>query len=324
MSDTVRALLAGELARGRAVFVVGSGVTIAATGNPALSWLGLVRSGIRRVVDINPALSGPWEEKQVALAEGGDLRDLLSVAHDVKGELTELPGAQYANWLAETVGVVRVRRDAALPQLLGSFAVPIATTNYDDVLSVATGRTPVTWDNPRLWQAEFRDPGRHVMHLHGHWQHPDTVIFGYRDYARVVGDGISQELVRSFSILSQIIVVGMGEGLRDPNFQGLGNWLAAIAPDNDRPPVVLVRDSELESAQRHGTQIGLLAASYGADYEDLELYLSDLLSATRQTRSPDPVALDWTVLSNKLRRLAVDFRTFGCGSVGPSNAPVST
>lgn len=304
MSEAIRGQLERALTARKAIFIVGAGVTIATTGSPELSWIGLVRSGIRRAADLKPSLSGEWHERQLQLCDGGDLRDLLAVAHDVRRELEELPGGQFANWLADTVGSITFDRDAPIPQLLGSFGVPIATTNYDDILVQTTGRSVATWDNARLWQSEFRDPGQYVIHLHGHWQRPESVIFGYDDYSRVIGDQISQQLLRGFSTLSQVIIVGMGEGVHDPNFSGLGNWLSAVARDNDRPPVLLVRESELQVAQRYGTQVGFLAASYGAEHEDLGIFLSDMARQTGRGSTAETNVIGWEVLSNKLRRLA--------------------
>lgn len=327
MSHTITRQLEQALLARDAVFIVGTGVTISATGlTEEASWPGLIRSGVSRCVDLDPA-SQAWETRAQKLLATERPSDWLEVAQDVKDRLTRQPGSQFAKWLRETAGSLGSRIDRpGLPDLIGSFGVPIATTNYDDVLEIATGRNTAIVSNVGLVQNEVSDPGHHVIHLHGHWAEPDSVVFGYQSYASAIGEQQSRNLLKALATMKQIIFIGFGNGLADPNFTYLGTWLTSEMPGNQNAPIVLTIDREYERVERESRHLGYLAMSVGATYVDLEIYLADLLrNLPAAGRPPEGTrTYSWDSLASKLvrlsRRIDRDFRPdFMVSMSGPGN-----
>jgi hypothetical protein len=59
--------LRGLIARKKVVLVVGTGVSVSATGNaPTASWKGLLLPGVKRCQELNPSLPARWVKAVLA------------------------------------------------------------------------------------------------------------------------------------------------------------------------------------------------------------------------------------------------------------------
>ncbi|UOZ08759.1 SIR2 family protein [Amycolatopsis sp. WQ 127309] len=326
MSNYLRSELIEALRSNSAVIIVGAGSSITATGGAEYSsWNSLLESGISRCLDLNDALGETWETARHAEIKSDDQADKLSLAEEITRTLKAYPGNHYAKWLKDTVGSLTASNPGLL-QILGEFNVPILTTNYDGLIEAVTGRETVTWENVPEIQDEIQNPGKSVIHLHGHWRRPESVVFGYESYAQVIGDLGSQALLRSLLSVKSIIFVGFGAGLNDPNFSSLGTWLSTSLKDSGLAPVALVRSKEKELTERRYRQFKYNVLSYGAEYEDLEIYLADLRLACGESHpTGEPVInFTWDSLTPKLmrlhRRIERDYRPdFIIAMSGPGN-----
>jgi hypothetical protein len=70
--------------------------------------------------------------------------DLLSAAEKISRKLGAPKGGEFHRWLRETVGDLEVK-DRAVLESLRDLGIPLATTNYDNLLEDITGLPPVTW-----------------------------------------------------------------------------------------------------------------------------------------------------------------------------------
>jgi hypothetical protein len=144
---TIQQELEDELVnhRDRVLVISGAGVTIATTErNASASWLGLLRNGVEYCATHCPGLPGGWAERMQAQLDQGDVVEMISVAEDLSARLGFPDGGEYARWLTETVGSLRVKSPELL-KALGDWGVQIATTNYDELHEEVTGRRPITW-----------------------------------------------------------------------------------------------------------------------------------------------------------------------------------
>src|SRR5262249_42963383 len=132
-------------------------------------------------------------------------------------------GGEYRRWLRETVGALRVKRCDVI-EAIRALKVPIATTNYDGLIEEVYGFHPVQWKDGARDERDLRgdDPG--VLHLHGHWQDPRSVILGIRSYEKVLGNEHAQTIQRALRTTRSLLFVGCGAGLKDPNFGALLQW----------------------------------------------------------------------------------------------------
>ncbi|WP_143036055.1 SIR2 family protein [Lentzea fradiae] len=303
MSGYLRSEIVAALKKNNALFVVGAGVSMSATnGNSVASWNGLLEAGIERCVDLRRSLAGDWARACRDDMNSPEPADKLDVAQRITSELKGLPGNHYGKWLKDTVGQLKVS-SPGIVQVLSGFKAPILTTNYDSLIEEVSGRDVATWKDFPLLQEEIQEPGKYVLHLHGHWKRPDSVIFGYKSYAEAIGEQSSQALLRSLMAVKSIVFVGFGAGLADPNFSSLGTWVASVLGESGTAPVVLVRDEELVRAEKRYTQLGYNVISYGSEYEDLEIYLADLLADSRELDDSIRIQFDWDTLTPMLMRL---------------------
>lgn len=311
MSKYLRKELIEALASQRALLVVGSGISIAATGGTTTAaWQGLIEDGLERARDLRPDLPTNWVHDSRKLLKSRSTPDLIVVAQRVTTALQEIPGNHYAKWLRDSIGVL----SPVYPGILKSIAdlgTPVATTNYDSLLEDFLNVPSVTWREPPAAQASFRSESKAIVHLHGHWRDPDSIVFGYESYGHAIGDVPSQALIRAMASISSLVFIGAGQGIADPNFSGIMAWLHESLPENLYPPIVLLRDSDAKKQYKDLSEKGFSVLPYGPDYADLELFLADLAkdlpgSGTRSANTAR--VLGWDEMQLYLQRLHTRIR----------------
>jgi hypothetical protein len=135
--------LRAEVAAGRAVAIVGAGVSIAATGNaPSPSGRGCWRT-VSPYCDglLGSSLPAGWAERRRAQLASGDTEELISAAEDITRRLGGPGGGEYLRWLERSVGRLTATRPEVL-DALAALGIPLATTNDDGLLD---GLPRVTW-----------------------------------------------------------------------------------------------------------------------------------------------------------------------------------
>ncbi len=200
MANGLETDLRNLIAERRLLVVVGSGVSIAATKNaPAASWPGLLELGAARCRELNPSLDDEWEKRLIGEITSGDLDDTLSAAEKISHKLQAPTGGEFSRWLRETVGALQLREPAVL-EALGDLQVPLATTNYDDLLERITKLPAVTWRNQAKVFRFVRREEQAILHLHGHWDEPESVVLGIRSYEEVRQDAHAQALRQALAM----------------------------------------------------------------------------------------------------------------------------
>jgi hypothetical protein len=229
MSATPLDDLREDLIGGQAVVVVGAGVSMAATGGASTaSWVGLLNDGVTFCEALlGPSLPLGWAERRRAQVASGDLEELVGAAEDLTRRLGGPANGEFGRWLAGSIGKLRVTKPAVL-QELAALRVPLATTNYDGLLEAGTGRPAVTWRQSALFEQVLRGDHDGILHLHGHWQDPESVVLGVRSYELVLGNAHAEAMRKALASTRTLVFVGCGAGLDDPNFGALRRWLAGV------------------------------------------------------------------------------------------------
>jgi hypothetical protein len=271
-----------ELERERVVVVAGAGVSVAATrGARAASWVGMLEDGISRCEQMFHDLPDRWADELRGRMSAGAVDDLLFVADEVTRVLGGPRGGEYRRWLREAVGSLEPE-DPAIIEALCDLGVPIATTNYDSLIERVTGLESVTWrSGPRVERSVRGDePG--VLHLHGHWEDPESVVLGIHSYGDVLGDAYAQFVPRALSAFNSLLFVGCGEGLKDPNFLALRQWLGDVFEGSEYRHFRLALSGEARNlAAEHDSRERIFVVPYGDCHEDLVPFL-------RRLRPPHP------------------------------------
>jgi tetratricopeptide (TPR) repeat protein len=278
-----------EIAEGKALAIIGAGVSIGATRNaPAASWTGLLKDGVDRC-QIVIGLSRDWADRVRAEIQSGDIDDLLSSAEKVSRKLGA-PEGEFHRWLRESVGAL-VAQDKEVLKALQNLGLPLATTNYDDLLERTTGLEPVTWRDGHRVERLLRGDEQGILHLHGYWDRPESVVLGIRSYEEVRQAPHAQAVLRALRIFRTLIFIGYGEGLSDPNFGNFLTWTRECLAGTEYPHYRLCLESEvaaLRAQQAKDEPIVLLP--YGTEHLDLAPFLRSLTpSRSHEERPSEPI-----------------------------------
>ena len=272
-----------DLKANRVVTVVGTGVSVAATSNQEIegfrvaTWTGLLLHGVKHCRDVGAA-----DDEDVALLTGqirsGKVDFLINAAETVSQRLRDKGSGVFLGWLKQTVGRLTLR-DRTIPNALGALPGVLATLNYDNLLEDATRRRAVTWNDADEVQDVLTGVDESaVLHLHGWFREPDSVVLGLTSYNAVKDDPHAAAVLRLFTIDRTLMFVGCGDTVQDPNFSRLIAWgreaLSEVSPRH----YLLCRSSEVAGFQaRLKDAPWLQPLDYGADYGDLAGFLSGLV-----------------------------------------------
>lgn len=265
---------------GSVLFVLGAGVAKGASGGAsAADWSGLLELGLSEC----EALKTKRKLKFSATFDGAELRsrlqskqaaDLIMVASAVEKALRG--SGVYARWLKDSVGTLPLTSREVF-DALAELELPIATCNYDGLIETALKRQAITWRDHPMVLRFLKGQQAGVLHLHGHYNEPDSVVLGVDSYAAIIGSGHAQAVQRALFLERTLVFIGFGAGLEDPNLGALLEWAGQVVPGADCFHVRLCRDSEvgtLLGAQTPTQRIHVLG--YGAEHSHLAPYLRSL------------------------------------------------
>jgi tetratricopeptide (TPR) repeat protein len=288
--DLIERVEAGDV-----IWIVGTGVSVGATArDPLASWAGLLHSGLDRARELG-RLADKAAQQLHEHVDSDDLDLLLGAAEIVSTKLGAPKDGEWSRWLRDTVGQLTVQQPVVLEALCALGGV-LATTNYDDLLVDVSGLPPVTWRDGAEVERALRGDAHGVVHLHGHWAKPESVILGIRDYARVLGDAHAQAMQQAIRSSRTLVFVGCGYGLHDPNFGALLRWSEQVFAGSEYRHYRLARTEDVTAARaQHPGEQRIAVLDYGPHFEDLGPFLRGLLPASG--RAPTPLVVKASALA---------------------------
>ncbi|HXH37940.1 MAG TPA: SIR2 family protein, partial [Thermoanaerobaculia bacterium] len=262
------------------VFVVGSGVSVQATGNmPCASWTGLLRHAIDYARSLG-LMTEPVANLTRQQIESGDLDLLLGAAQTVRVKL----GNDFRAWLQDSVGKLTVKH-AEVVDALHAVGMTLATTNYDHLL----GGPAIPWTDAAAVEEVLRGRRKGVIHLHGDYEHPESVILDLRSYAQVVSSRHANAILSAVRTLKTLVFVGCGDGLADPHFDEFFRWTEDALADSPFRHFILCRAKDVDELRRkHPPERKLYPLPYGAGYEELSLFLRSLAPENEEPAPAKP------------------------------------
>jgi len=274
----------------KVVVVVGAGVSIGATSQPQASWDGLLKHGIEHAVNENKLPDEREtrlkERVDEAFSSPFDLENALWQARYVKDSLKDSfdDSRDFGNWLETAFSDFTIQPGegktlAAIHNLHQTGAL-LMTTNYDNLLTDETGLPPVTWRNPKEFlQAVNRDFFR-ILHIHGHWTDPDSVVLGKDTYDEITEDEEAQGAFKTLWLNASWLFVGCGNGLDDPNFSSLMEWRTTWEGSAPRDYFLAKADEADELAAQPEKPDQLVCVGY-EEHTDIPDILNSLTPAAR-------------------------------------------
>ena len=274
--DIVIATLKKALHARNLIICVGSGCSVATVENmikyPYVTWRGLLNEGILFCKS----------KKIINNKEVSNLKSDLDIGKYVFAatKLTEyLGGAEsdlYRDWLGNTVGKLSVGRPELITTL-ASLNAPIITTNYDDLIEKVTGWPFYhQYSDKDILQKIIRGDEKSVLHIHGHWKHPSTVVLDSESYYKIHYNEPIQNLIQALLITKTFLFIGFGGGLEDPNF---GPLISAYKIHFSLPHYQLVLNKDIPD---YIPVKGIRPVAYGENYNDLEPFLRRLLTKSSE------------------------------------------
>ncbi|WLA74091.1 methyltransferase domain-containing protein [Bradyrhizobium diazoefficiens] len=282
-ADTVLAKLQSDVQSGRIAIFLGAGISAALAENPRIdgfnvaSWGGLLTHGAKWLLD--------WcryEDdffKSIELDIRGDTTTMLAAAQKVSQGLKD--HNEYEKWLRASVGTLKYSsRAAVLAEYLKAFAakqIPLITTNYDGLLEAAMGLEAITWqDKERLLQQLDRSTARSpkIIHLHGQYERPESVVLGITDYTTLLGDEFLEAWRTSLGLTNSLLFIGFGKGLDDPHFLKFISLVQKLIRHGDNRIYRLCRTEECDELTKQNMGIPV---AYGDDFAQLPEFLGKFL-----------------------------------------------
>src|ERR1700728_4269146 len=212
----LRAAMAGKPAP---VPFVGAGFSSAVTGGePCATWRGLLLDGIGVCAEKAPGLPDGWADNREAMLNEGTADSYILVADEIRKHLGPVrDGWEFRSWLEGTVGGLQPKGEGekliAAVRALGKIVV---TTNYDTLIEQAKPKwNSSSWTDSGYEIADLT--GESVLHLHGVFANPDSVILGGADYRQLNDAELQDTLSKSLFARYQFIFIGCGSGLADPH-----------------------------------------------------------------------------------------------------------
>jgi hypothetical protein len=204
-----------DIAQGHVVIIAGTGVSIAACGNqlienhPVASWPGLLQNGLEYCLSLGVA------DKEDAEVLGKQIKSnktnfLISAAEDISHRLQDYSPGTYRGWLNDTVGKLVPKHREILDALTALPGV-LATLNYDGLIEQTSNRKPVTWlREAKVQEVLRREITEAVLHIHGFFDEPESVVLGLSSYAKVAGHAHTKAVLQLFTIDRTLLFVGCG------------------------------------------------------------------------------------------------------------------
>ena len=265
--------LRAQIKAGKVMVFAGTGISTATTkGNPVASWTGLLMNGVERCEALIKNLPDGWGKRIRDQIQSPDMDDLLAAAEQVGRKIQSQPG-EYSLWLRQTVGQLKPEEPAAIRALL-KLNAPISTTNYDKLIEAVADCPYFTWRHPAEVERVVRGDDKGIIHLHGCWEEPPSVVLTLSSYNQILADKPGQAILQAIRATKTLLFVGFGAGLKDPNFSALMAWAKEAYADSEYRHYRLCLSSEVKEVDAPDDHIR--AVTYGDKHDDLPAFLESL------------------------------------------------
>jgi GTPase SAR1 family protein len=253
------------------VIFVGAGVSAYTTNGDKLSmWTGLLEHGINYCCEV-AHFTPEWKKRQMDQLNGDDVDEWLSVAELLSKKLKAV--RQFKTWLSNSVGTLSNVKPNLIQQI-GELNTQIYTTNYDNLLDLNLNRKIISNRDVDKIQEVLSGSRNEIVHLHGFYDDPKTIILGNVSYNDLSHNKFFQTIQQSIFNVKHILFVGFGAGLGDPNFGPLLEWTKSFA-SSEHHHYRLVKEEEKTTLPPDPKIQNLV---YGEEYDDLLPFFEELVN----------------------------------------------
>jgi SIR2-like domain/NACHT domain len=290
--ETLVRKLKADLANGTVVTIAGTGIASAACGNQEIdgfkvaTWTGLLHHGLAYCLNLGVADEADAEILKMQI-NSGKTSFLICAAEEISQRLKRRAEGIFRGWLSDTIGNLKAKNRDILDVIAGLPGV-LATLNYDNLFEDATGRKAVTWlDKQEVQEVLLKVVANAVLHLHGWFKEPESVVLGLSSYLAVKADPHAQAVLQLFTIGRTLLFIGCGDTVLDPNFTRLLNWGNETLRDVPPRHYLLCRTQDIPLFRsKLADTAWIQPLGYGNEHDDLAPFLLSLV--TSSSPNPDP------------------------------------
>ncbi|HWW37908.1 SIR2 family protein [Pedobacter sp.] len=254
--------------------VIGAGVSYAAAGIPG--WQGLIESGIKFCEDRGV------DSRKISSAKKYLQKKELIKAASLVSKLLEAPGGAFPMWLQDFFEAYRDITSFDLLISIKKLMAPFAlTTNYDTLLTESGGhfsyKTRYDWKNPDAILNEIAQKSEFLLHLHGVYKNPESVIFCGADYKQLIASPSYKFILNRLWSENHLLFIGCSvDGVLDPDFISTIELFHKLFPFSTSKHYLLVNSREKIDRLDFLNKYHIEVLPYGEKYEDLPRYIDDL------------------------------------------------
>ena len=121
-----------------------------------------------------------------------------------------------------------------------------------------------------------REP--HVIHLHGLWTNPQSVVADFFSYRDIAKDRPTRGLMSNLFVFHRLLFVGCRGTFEDPHFTSVIRQISEDFDVGTHQHCVLCRDGDVTDLKALTAQSPMLQPlAYGATHDDLHEFLENLV-----------------------------------------------
>lgn len=270
------------ISRKKAVLVVGAGITKAISKpSGCATWSELLNFAVNYFED-EPEYNemSASTVKLMVDAAKKDPRYVLNACDTISSTLGGKESGRYRTFFRDAFDRMEANDTSqTLIDAIRAIDAPIFTTNYDTVLDSSLGRSSATWLDEFKAGKIIRRESRDVFHLHGKWDEPTSIIFDSVDYNTITNSDAAKSIRDSIGMLESIVFIGCGEGLNDPHFSALWDYLAPLRALHGQHYLLALTDDVSNFKELHDKDV-VRPVPYGNSHSDLGVFLKGLVTST--------------------------------------------
>jgi hypothetical protein len=261
--------------------IVGAGVSFGAAGLP--NWNQLLKNGVEYVTQHKRELNLKKEDISAlkSIAQTNRLVEAFGLLQSCLGGAPE--SDQYQAFLTEQFGNPQLSDSSTLVALRNLGTRVIVTTNYDLLLrdfKVVPDGEVVTWQTPKQILSLLRG-GRGVVHLHGRYDLPESVVLSDSDYSRIVHSPDDHKTIAQALFFSGVLMfVGSSlDGASDPHLGSiLQEFVRLNGPllEKSMPHFMLVKGSLKGTEIVRLRKLGIDPITFGESFSELPEFINSL------------------------------------------------
>lgn len=267
-------LLQEKLKEGKVIPVIGAGVSQAAAGLPG--WRGLIENGVLY------AETRKLGRNETPIITEALKNNKLTEAALLLKKVLNAPESPFTLWLEDIFGNINYASKDLLKSIEELACSRILTTNYDTLLSSFSPIMPkkvLDWTQHDEVLRAMKKEEEFILHLHGIYEKPHTLIFGADDYKNLEAELGYKEILGKLWTSYHFLFIGCSsDGVMDDDFITIINFMNRWFPAYPHQHFIVLSEKDF-SAGIHEDLIKkcrIEALSYGSDRTKLPDFVKQL------------------------------------------------